>query len=399
MGEMKALLLALLTLIPQQSATIRITVDAGKHDRKNTVVSVPVTIPDASAGATTAILEDGSGKTMQGQISNAKELRFVLPELKAGATASYKVTFIREPSKLDTTFAWKDEANDYAELSVGKRPVLRYMYKALDESTKDARTSTFKIYHHVYDPKGERFVTKGLGGLFPHHRGLFFGFNKVTYGEDKKCDVWHCTGDAYQSHEKFLVNEGGPVYGRHKLSVAWHGVKKEVFATEERDLTAYALPGGTLIEFASEVTPVIAPVHLDGDPQHAGFHFRAAQEVPDKTAKQTYYVRPDGPGKFGETRNWPGQKTHVNLPWDACSFVLGDQRYTVAYLDRPENPKEARFSERDYGRFGSYFEKKLDKGDVLKVKYRIWLQEGEMKSEDVARLSADFVEPPTVTVQ
>ncbi len=397
---MNALVLALLTLLPQQSPTFQVTVDAGKHDRKNTVVSVPITIPDASAGAATAILEDGSGKTLQGQIANGKELRFVLPELKAGATATYKVTFIREPSKLDTTFAWKDEANDYAELSVGKRPVLRYMYKGLDESSKEARTSTFKIYHHVYDPKGEKFVTKGLGGLFPHHRGIFFGFNKVTYGEDnRKCDVWHCTGDAYQSHEKFLVNEGGPVYGRHKLSVAWHGVKKEVFATEERDLTAYALPGGTLIEFASEVTPVITPVQLDGDPQHAGFHFRASQEVPDKTAKQTYYIRPDGPGKFGETRNWPGQKTHVNLPWDACCFVLGDLRYTVAYLDRPENPKEARFSERDYGRFGSYFEKKLGKGDVLKVKYRLWLQEGEMKVEDIARLSADFVEPPTVTVK
>ena len=400
MIDMKALALAILALIPQQSPTIRITVDAGKHDRKDTVVSVPVPVPDVSAGAAVAILEDGSGKTLQGQIAGGKELRFVLPELKAGATATYKVTFIREPSKLDTSFAWKDAEGDYAELSVGKRPVLRYMYKALDESSKDARTSTFKIYHHVYDPKGEKFVTKGLGGLFPHHRGIFFGFNQVTYGEDKKkCDVWHCTGDAYQSHEKFLLNEGGPVYGRHKLAVAWHGVKKEVFATEERDLTAYALPGGTLIEFASEVTPVIAPVHLDGDPQHAGFHFRASQEVPDKTAKQTYYVRPDGAGKFGETRNWPGQKTHINLPFDACSFVIGDQRYTVAYLDRPDNPKEARFSERDYGRFGSYFVKDLNKGDTLKVRYRIWVQEGEMKPEDVARLSTDFVEPPTVTVQ
>jgi len=144
---------------------------------------------------------------------------------------------------------------------------------------------------------------------------------------------------------------------------------------------------------------VIAPVHLDGDPQHAGFHFRASQEVPDKTAKQTYYIRPDGAGKFGETRNWPGQKTHINLPWDACCFVLGDQRYTVAYLDRPDNPKEARFSERDYGRFGSYFVKDLNAGDRLRVKYRIWLQEGEMKGEEIARLSADFVEPPTVTVK
>ena len=395
---MIALLLALLAA--QQSATIQITVEAGAHDRKDTVVTVPVVVPDSSAGAATAILEDGSGKTLQGQIANGKELRFVLPELKAGATASFKVTFIRDAAKTDVAFAWKDTPNDFAELAVGGRPVLRYQYAPLDESSKDARTSTFKIYHHVYDPTGAKLLTKGLGGLFPHHRGIFFGFNKVTYGPDnKKCDVWHCTGDAYQSHEKFILSEGGPVYGRHKLAIAWHGVKKEVFATEERDLTAYALPGGTLIEFASEVTPVIAPVLLDGDPQHAGFHFRASQEVPDKTAKQTYYIRPDGPGKFGETRNWPGQKTHVNLPWDALSMVIGDQRYTVAYLDRPENPKEARFSERDYGRFGSYFEKTLKEGEKLNVRYRLWLQVGEMKPDEIARLAADFVEPPKATVK
>lgn len=397
---MKTACLALLLLWCQQSATLQITVDAGAHDRKNCVVSVPVTVPEASAGATTAILEDGSGKTLSGQVANGKELRFVLPDLKAGAKGSYKVTFIREWGKVEEVFAWKDTPNDNMLLSLGKRPLLQYQYAALDESSKDARTATFKIYHHLYDPKGEKFVTKGLGGLFPHHRGIFFGFNKVTYGPDgKKCDVWHCTGDAYQSHEKVLASETGPVYGRHRLAIAWHGVKKEVFATEERDLTVYSLPGGTLVEFASEVTPVLAPVLLDGDPQHAGFHFRASQEVPDKTAKQTYYVRPDGAGKFGETRNWPGQKAHVNLPWDACCFVLGDQRYTVAYLDRPENPKEARFSERDYGRFGSYFEKKLEKDDKLKVKYRLWLQEGEMKGDDVQRLSTDFTDPPKVMVQ
>src|SRR6187549_991094 len=107
--------LAILFLLVQQSATIEITVDAGAHDRKNTVVSVPVTIPPSSAGAATAILEDSTGKTLQGQIASGKELRFVLPELKAGQSATYKVTFIREPSKLDDTFAWKDTAGDIAE--------------------------------------------------------------------------------------------------------------------------------------------------------------------------------------------------------------------------------------------------------------------------------------------
>ncbi|RPH35039.1 MAG: hypothetical protein EHM91_17725, partial [Planctomycetota bacterium] len=389
--------LAILFLLVQQSATIEVTVDAGSHDRRNTVISVPVTIPASSAGAVTAILEDSTGKTLQGQIASGKELRFILPELKAGQSATYKVTFIREPSKLDETFVWKDTAGDFAELSFGKRPVLRYMYKALDESTKEARTETYKIFHHLYDPKGDRLVTKGAGSQFTHHRGIFYGFNKVTYGDNKKCDVWHCSGDAFQSHEKFLLTEAGPVFGRHRLLVAWHGVKKEVFANEERDLTVYSLPNGTLVEFSSDLTPVIAPIQLDGDPQHAGFHFRAAAEVVEKTAKQTYYLRPSGPDKFGATRNWPGNKDHVNLPWNAMSMVIGDQRYTVAYLDRPDNPKESRFSERDYGRFGSYFEKKLEKDDKLSVRYRIWLQAGEMKGEEVARLSVDFLEPPKVT--
>lgn len=396
---MKLALLAFLAMLPPQSAVLQIVVDAGKFDRKNTVVAAPITLPAASTGATTAILEDGSGKTLSGQIAGGRELRFVLPELKAGQSATYKVTFIREPGKLDDSFAWKDAAGDYAEVSLGKRPVLRYMYKALDESSKDARSQTFKIFHHLYDPKGERLVTKGPGSLFTHHRGIFYGFNKVTYGDKKACDVWHCTGDAFQSHEKFLLSEGGPVFGRHRVAVAWHGVGKEVFATEERDLTVYSLPGGTLLEFASEVTALIAPVKLDGDPQHAGFHFRAAAEVAEKTAKQTYYIRPDGPGKFGETRNWPGHKEHINLPWDAMCFLMNDQRYTVAYLDRPDNPKEARFSERDYGRFGSYFQKTLEKDEKLSVRYRLWLQEGEMKGDEVARLSADFVDPPKVTVK
>ena len=121
---------------------------------------------------------------------------------------------------------------------------------------------------------------------------------------------------------------------------------------------------------------VIRPVRLDGDPQHAGFHFRANMEV-SKTNKETYYVRPDGRGKPGETRNWDAKgkdpKT-VNLPWDACSFVVGGKRYTVLRISHPDNPKEARGSERDYGRFGDYFEYDLTPKTPLKLKYRVWAQ-------------------------
>ncbi|MHC4252648.1 MAG: DUF6807 family protein, partial [Planctomycetota bacterium] len=117
-----------------------------------------------------------------------------------------------------------------------------------------------------------------------------------------------------------------------------------------------------------------------------------------KTAKQTYYLRPDGRDEPRKTRNWPGQKQHVNLAWNAMSFVLGETRFTACYLDRPGNPKEARFSERDYGRFGSYFKYELDAGKTLDVAYRIFLLEGETTVEGVAAKSADLNEPPSVRV-
>ena len=81
------------------------------------------------------------------------------------------------------------------------------------------------------------------------------------------------------------------------------------------------------------------------------------------------------------------------------SFVVGGKRYTAAYLDRPTNPKEARFSERTYGRVGSYFVTTVTKEKPLVVAYRVWLQEGEMTPAEIAARSRAFVEPVTVTVK
>jgi hypothetical protein len=340
-----------------------------------------------------------AGKVEAGKV--ARELHFLVPELKAGASADFKAVLSTEGTTDGERFAWKDTAGDHADLLFGDQPVLRYEYKTIDESTPAARELTFKPFHHLYDPSGAVRVTKGPGGEFTHHRGLFYGFRLCTYGDKKTADVWHCIKGAYQSHERFLAEEAGPVLGRHRVEIAWHGEDKAVFAVEERELTAYHIPGGQLIEFSSRVRTKAGPLKVGGDPQHAGFHFRAdnAVAVAAKMKKETYYLRPDGAGKPGETRNWPGDKGHVNLPWDAMSFVLGGERYTAAYLDRPANPKEARFSERDYGRFGSYFEREIKEGDPLDVSYRIWLQKGEAKGGDIQALDDDFAKPADVKVK
>jgi hypothetical protein len=403
---------------PLSAATksFEVTVAAGPQDRLQVPVRLALTLPAALADAASVVLQDAGGKPIAGQLTAPglisepvaarngevrRDLHFILPRLKAGESMTLKATVSTEASGKVAGFRWQDTPGDHLDLRFGDRPVLRYMYKALDDSTRENRELTYKVFHHLYDPTGQRLVTKGAGGLYTHHRGLFFGFNRVTYGDGKRVDIWHCTGDTHQSHERVVASEAGPVLGRHCLEIAWRGAKKQAFAVEERELTVFSVPGGQLVEFASRVRSTGGKVRLDGDPQHAGFHFRADNEVAAKTSKSTYYVRPDGVGKPGETRNWDPKTKQgpVNLPWNAMSFVLGGRRYTAVYLDKPANPKEARYSERDYGRFGSYFEYELDTTRPLEVNYRLWLQEGEITVPQAADLTANFVEPPAVMIR
>jgi len=91
-------------------------------------------------------------------------------------------------------------------------------------------------------------------------------------------------------------------------------------------------------------------------------------------------------------------KRTVNLPWNAMSFMTGEKRYTVLRVNHPDNPGETRGSERDYGRFGDYFEYDLTPDKPLKLKYRVWVQEGEMTGEQCEAMAHGFTDAVTVKV-
>ena len=92
---------------------------------------------------------------------------------------------------------------------------------------------------------------------------------------------------------------------------------------------------------------------------------------------------------------WKSEKEKLS---DAQKLKTELDHLRVELANAQRKGEYQRAGELAYGRIPE-IEKKLDKGDKLSVKYRIWLQEGEMKGDEIARLSADFVEPPTVTVK
>ena len=291
-----------------------------------------------------------------------------------------------------TEFSWIETKGTHIDLRYGDQNIARYVYERMNP--KD-RERTYKPFYHLYDIKGEKFVTKGPGGKFTHHRGIYYGFSKCAAldgtGKKVSVDTWHCKR-GYQTHEKVLQQKASAKEAFLQSEIAWRVDDGTTFITEKRKMCfQFDKEGRLQIDFDSTLSTTQPKVTLDGDPQHAGFQFRASNEVAESNAKQTFYIRPkDGKDEMGKTKNWPQNKDMTNLKWKAQSVVVGENRYYTLYLDHPQNPKPSFYSERDYGRFGSYFKSAVTPQKPLSVKYRIIFGNKQLSPEKCQQYSKDF---------
>ena len=288
---------------------------------------------------------------------------------------------------------WLDTPGKHTDLLFGGKKIARYVYENMDPVDRER---TYKPFHHIYQENGRDFLTKGPGGKYTHHRGIYFGFSKCQATDNKgkkiKVDTWHCK-KGYQVHQKLRSQSANEKSASHEVEIDWRVDDHTTFAVERRKLHFSLLPDVSLqIDFHSTIKTEQELVELDGDPQHAGFQFRAANEVAEKTKQETYYTRPaDGKDEKGKTKNWPKDKDMINLLWKSQCIIVGNNRYTTVYLDHPNNPKPAFYSERDYGRFGSYFKTEITPKQPLKVRYRLVINQGEKTARECQGLSDNFM--------
>ncbi|MCH9022406.1 MAG: PmoA family protein [Planctomycetes bacterium] len=277
-----------------------------------------------------------------------------------------------------TGFSWQDHKGEYLDLLYDGHKVTRYMY-GYDNSTPERLHLTYKPYHHVFDETGQKLLTKGPGGKYTHHRGIFIGWNKMAVG-DKRYDFWHMKG-VTQRHQKILEKTAGPQKASSKTLIHWIDPDGHVVIAEERQVTVYRSDAEEilLLDFVTQLKAGKQDVILNGDPEHAGFQYRphnAVVEGPTEV-KAAYLFHKDGIDP---------KKDH-DLPWAAMSYGLNGKRYSVQHMNHPSNPSGSVYSAyRDYGRFGAFFVKTIPAGKTLTLHYRVRVMEGHLPSrKDLAK--------------
>jgi len=271
----------------------------------------------------------------------------------------------------DKVFSFKDTPGQYLDVLRDGKVAGRYMY-AYDRSTEEKGIETYKTYLHVFDADGKEPITKGAGGLYTHHRGIFIGWMKLACN-GKSYDRWHMKGGE-QIHRKFTVREADAGHATFTSLVDWTDENGKPLVTEERTMTfrRAEAPVYQIIDFSSQIQAVAGDIVLNGDPEHAGVQFRAANNV--DRGKTTFV--------------FPGQnvdpKSDGNLPWIAETISINDKLYSVIDLNHPDNPKDVKISaHRNYGRFGYFPKTEIKKGESCTIKYRFLVAEGDMPSAEL----------------
>lgn len=268
------------------------------------------------------------------------------------------------------------------DLTIGGVPWAKTVITPYDDSSKKSREETYKVYTHLMDFAGEEPITKGAGGQFTHHRGLFIGWRITTVG-DKKFDTWHVT-DCYQQFTGKMKLDRGPDFDIQTLGIEWRGNDGTQIFDEERTIAIRpGADGMRIFDFTSVLTAPTADVTLRGDSHHAGMQVRLSNEV-NEHQKDTVYILPEG-AKLLDNDEVSGAW------WAVCNAKIGGKPYWVMHMTPPDNPGGVDlYSIRPYARFGAFFQPDVKKGEPLTLTFRVIVSEQPIDQAKAAALYAEY---------
>lgn len=358
---------------------------SGDSDHDQTLVSANLQLSDVTGGV---CIESGD-ELIPAQVERMTPSRvrvWWLSNQAAGETVEYRLR--TDADCYDTEYTWVRTGDQSIQLQHNGNPLIQYEHPVFDVNDIEG---TKKPFHHVFDPVSDQIITKGPGGLYSHHRGIFYGYNELQMG-DEVFDFWHAENGERTEHSDFVKEMEGPIFGGHVVLIQWLDQNDRLIMEEERDVRVYKHSENSfIIDLDISTFAIAGLLRLDGDLQHAGVQFRAAQYVADH-ADETRFIRPESLSHVPDDVEL-GEDDRINVPWNAMNFNIEDNNYTVVYMSDPGNPGTAEMSERTYGRFGEFFPHQQSEGAPLEIGYRFWVVSGEVPTvEEIEDMYRQYIQ-------
>jgi hypothetical protein len=371
----------------------RVTVSAGAHDRRDTLVSFP--LPPAGLNVSWVLTGPG-GREVPVQVTGGLAW-FTLDELKAGSQKAYALSVRRgAPPPPDLTATRQEDA---VRVAWKDRPILGYQggLGVLPEGDVKPVYRRGATIPAVYTPAG-RLVTDDYPPNHLHHHGIWTAWTKTEY-DGRTPDFWNMgAGKGTVVFDQWDEVWSGGVHAglrtRHR-HVDLSGPQPVTALRETWEVRAY-VPGARYGVFDLDVrqtsaapAPLILPEY-----HYGGLGVRGARSWDG--AANTAFLTSEGKDRSN------GHGTRAR--WCRLSGRVEGAPAGLAILSHPDNfraPQPMRihptepffsFAPSQLGRF----EIGLDTPYV--ARYRFVAFDGDLDAQELDRLWADFATPPQVAV-
>jgi hypothetical protein len=399
-----AVLVSLLTTGEAATAAaplVRITVEAGKHERIDTPVSLALQgLADPARPIRLEEVKDNQRIAVAPQVEtgDAPALWWVLAgTTPAGGARVYELVDGPPPDALKVDV---QVGKDALEIAIGGAKVLRYHTAAVQPPEGvDKKFARNAYIFPAWTPSG-LVVTDDFPPDHRHQRGIWMSWTKTEF-EGRHVDFWNI-GDSTGA----IVFAGmgpvtaGPVFGEFqaKHRQADLGVPGDKIAINEQFSVRVWRVGGPekgywLWDLVSRQrsasdSPVKLPQYYYG-----GLGYRGPPE---------WLASVDMLTSEGKTRK-DGNETKAR--WCDVSGPLGGRTAGVLVMSHPQNfrhpepvrlnPKQPQicFAPSEEGDWA------IEPGKDYVWRYRFCVHDGEMKAAAADRLWTDFAEPPAVRIQ
>ena len=388
-----------------------ITVEAGKHTRIDTPVSVALEgIPEAVSGAPIQLRElelvRRSGRLpvpAQIEPGNPPRLWWILSGTTQAGRERY-FELVKGPtmkaSKVEVT---KDDS--VLQIRQGDTKILQYNHAPVPPPEgKNPLYTRSGFIHPLWSPTGDV-----LTGIHPpdhiHHVGIWMPWTKTKF-EGKDLDFWNLAGgQGTVRFVKFLSTTSGPVYGGFKAEMEHVALKtadgEKVVLREERDIRVYNIGGPKkgywLWDFVSRQRCVADSPLYQVKYRYGGFGFRAAAGW---EGENSMYLTSEG-----KTRK-DGHATRAR--WCEAGGAINGKWAGITFMSHPENfehPEPMRIWPPEMKHvFFNWAPSQatdwvMEPGKEHVFRYRQYVHEGKVKVADAERMWRDFAEPPEVKIQ